>query len=427
MSQAHARLVRLLGGAGLAALRARLRGRYQRGRNAGVITLAGLAGAERDALAGLLGRRPSDAGSLRFDIAELDERLRDAGLAASLRHALELLDGPLIDLAAARVESARQWEALRVMAADSRLAAFLADGRGLGLLKRLAVRVPAAAQLIEDVQAVLAQLPANAVTRSHLAAQRLGDAHALDTGSPIAAIVLAVLRHGRTAEGELEQEETTRELWAAAGVLVNELARPALFLNLPCSAEGGAATGEPAYLSLRSLLRSAPGWQVAARAVFVCENPNLLAIAADALGPYCAPLVCTDGMPAAAQRMLLSQLVEAGGRLWYHGDFDWPGIAIANTVVALFGAAPWRFGATDYRTALDSDAVATRPLLGNAVEARWDSLLSASMHARGRGIDEEALAAGLLLDLDTRLHDHALPTADPARPGAPLHDDDGIA
>src|SRR5690606_3743454 len=98
MSEADARLVRLLGGAALAPLRARLRSRYQRGRSGGVVTLGNLNGMQRDALAGLLGRRPSDAGSLRFDIAELDARLMDAGLATSLRHALELLDGPVIDL-----------------------------------------------------------------------------------------------------------------------------------------------------------------------------------------------------------------------------------------------------------------------------------------------------------------------------------------
>jgi len=400
MSDANARLVRLLGGAALAPLRARLRSRYQRGRSGGIVTLAHLSGVERDALAGLLGRRPSDAGSLRFDIAELDARLAHAGLAASLRHALELLDGPLTDVAAARSETARQWEAVRAMATDRRLAAFLADGRGLGLLKRLAAHLPAAAQLVGQAQTVLAQLPAAAIARSHLAAQLLGDAHALDPGGPVATLVLAVLRHERAAKEDHEGEETVRELWAAAGVLVNELARPALFLNLPGSA--GGASGEPGYLSLRALMRSAPLWTAAARDVYVCENPNLVAIAADALGAHCAPLVCTEGMPAAAQRVLLSQLAMAGARLHYHGDFDWPGIAIANAVTDMFGATPWRFGARDYCAALSTNNGASRPLTGGAILARWDNALTDAMNRHGRAIDEEALAASLTLDLDTR-------------------------
>lgn len=138
MSDACPRLVRLLGGVVLAPLRARLRSRSQRGRGTGVLMLGNLNEVERGAFAGLLGRRASDTGSLRFDIAELDERLRGAGLATSLRHALEMLDGEVIDLAAARADSGRQWEAVRALATDLRLAAFLAGGRGLGLIKRLA-------------------------------------------------------------------------------------------------------------------------------------------------------------------------------------------------------------------------------------------------------------------------------------------------
>jgi uncharacterized protein (TIGR02679 family) len=56
-------------------------------------------------------------------------------------------------------------------------------------------------------------------------------------------------------------------------------------------------------------------------------------------------MVCTDGMPAAAQRTLLAQLAAGGATLRYHGDFDWPGINIGNFVMQAFGAMPWRFGA----------------------------------------------------------------------------------
>lgn len=411
MSEAHARLVRLLGGPALAPLRARLRGRYQRGRGAGIVTVGNLDGVERDALAGLLGRRPGAAGSLRFDITELDARLRDAGLAASLRDALELLDGPLVDLAAARADTARQWDGVRQLPVVPRLAAFLQDSRGLGLLKRLAVHVSAAERLIEQIETVLSALsalsalPAVAVTRSQLAAQLLGDAHALDPGSPVATLVLAVLRHGRAVDEEAEVEESIREQWAAAGVLVNELARPVLFLNLP----GTAAPGEPAYLSLRALMRAAPVWDVANRDVFVCENPNLVAIAADRLGPHCAALVCTDGMPAAAQRTLLLQLAAAGARLRYHGDFDWPGIAIANTVFALFGAAPWRFGALDYENALRREGGVNRALVGRVIAASWDGALTEAMRVFGSAIDEEAVAASLLDDLHAEFENLYLP------------------
>lgn len=141
--------------------------------------------------------------------------------------------------------------------------------------------------------------------------------------------------------GQEAAAERLREVWARAGVSVSELVRPVLFLNLPMPVGGRHAwiTGEPDYLSLRQLLRHPPPWSVADRRIHVCENPDIVAIAADRLGASCAPLVCTDGMPAAAQRILLDQLAAAGARLCYHGDYDWPGIGIGNFVMRTWQTA----------------------------------------------------------------------------------------
>jgi uncharacterized protein (TIGR02679 family) len=135
---------------------------------------------------------------------------------------------------------------------------------------------------------------------------------------------------------------------------------------------------------------------VNAREVYVCENANLLAIAADQLGVQCAPLVCTDGMPSASQRTLLRQLAEQGARLRYHGDFDWPGIKIANYVMSHFGAEAWRFFAAEYRPR------SGRVLRGTPVTASWDPQLMAAMIAGGYALDEEAVSATLLVDLRER-------------------------
>jgi uncharacterized protein (TIGR02679 family) len=183
-------------------------------------------------------------------------------------------------------------------------------------------------------------------------------------------------------------------------VLVNELARPALVLNLPLEGGGHLAgeAGEPAYAALRRLLRAPPRLAVAGRPVYVCENPNLVAVAADRLGPRCAPLVCTEGMPAAAQRTLLAQIAKAGTQLFYHGDFDWPGIRIANVVMRDFGAAPWRFGAADYAAA--AGTASGQALTGAPVAASWDAALAPSMQRHGLAIPEEGVATALLRDLE---------------------------
>ncbi|WP_375790003.1 DUF2399 domain-containing protein [Bradyrhizobium sp. Pha-3] len=63
-------------------------------------------------------------------------------------------------------------------------------------------------------------------------------------------------------------------------------------------------------------------------------------------------MVCTDGMPAAAQRVILRQLADAGALLRYHGDFDWAGVRIGNYVMRECGAQPWRFDAANYVAAV---------------------------------------------------------------------------
>ena len=417
------RLTRLLGGPTLAALRQRLRQRYAplpAGAVPAPFRLAGLQAAEHAALAGLLGR-PGRAGtSMGIDLAEIDAALQRAGVAPSLRAALEVLDGPIIDSAQARATQTAGWATVAAAARHPALAAWLGTVTGLGLLKRLArTPGPAAARWVEQADAVLQRLPATGLARAALAAQALGDAHALDRGAPVATLVLAALRPARRAgapneassadaaapersdDAPADAPEREREVWAAAGVLVNELARPALALNLPLADGRRLLPGEPTYLSLRRLLRAPPAWGVAGRPVFVCENPNLVAIAADRLGPRSAALVCTDGMPAAAQRVLLQQLAAAGARLRYHGDFDWPGLRIANQVRAVCGAGPvwqaWRYSTADYLCACQ--ATAGRPLAGTPAEAHWDCQLAGAMAAAGRAIDEEALADTLLGDL----------------------------
>jgi len=397
------RLLRLLGGEALARLRQRLRRHFERsapGAPPGLLRLTGLSLEERAPLESLAGQPHRRASSISLDLAALDATLNAAGLACSLRQALERLDGPIINRAEAREATRDRWVSLTDGCRHPDLAGLLAVPAGLGLLKRLSRQDPNRGITLRDgAEAVLCRLPANGLPRAQLAAETLGDAHALDPDRPVSTLVLAAWRH-RVGSLALETEGA-RQTWAQAGVLVNELARPVLFLNLPLEdgEEPFARSGEPAYASLRRLLRRPPCWAVAGRCIHVCENPNLLAIAADQLGSHCAPLVCTDGMPAAAQRTLLDQLTGTGADLVYHGDFDWPGLQIANHVMQRYGAQPWRFLATDYRAALSQLPHHGTSLAGTPVPASWDPDLTLVMQDHRRSIPEECVAALLLNDL----------------------------
>jgi len=422
-SATDARLHRLLGGDHLASLRKRLRRRFEHAPLDVAVEnfrIGKLSVEEHAALASLLGRARRYSSSLQVDVRLVDAAFQNSGIAMSLRDALEQLDGPITHLASARHLLQAFWSDAIGGCNHPGLIGLLQTTAGVGLLKRLAKQSPAAAvQLCHRSDAILQRLPAQGITRSQLAADILGDAHALDSGQATATLVLAVWRqivsqardeNGARAEpmngGEPEQgsgTERDRDIWARAGVLVNELARPALFLNLPThQAESYRPAGEPAYASLRSLLRSPPLWDVAHRKVYVCENPNLLAIAADRLGSDCAPLVCTEGMPAAAQRCLLSQLAKARARLCYHGDFDWPGLRIGNHVMREHGAQPWRFSVDDYAAAVRAASGLGQALMGTAVDAIWDDRLTKVMQQHRISVAEEALAASLLQDLGNR-------------------------
>jgi uncharacterized protein (TIGR02679 family) len=415
------RLQKLLGGAELANLRLRLRARYERGTSRDEFALTDLEACERRALAGLLGRRTLAADSMRIRRSELDEALARAGIAGTLREALEFLDGPLSDRRADRIAREHAWNAALARTAEPRLAKLLADAAGAALVKRLSGSDPTRAEvLLTQAACVLGRLPGHGISRAQLAAEVLGDSHGLDTGHPVATIVLRACAVEPSSDAIdatrlQDPEESVRERWARLGVTVNELALPALCLNLPIldtdvahrqlqrttplePAPGlGLSPGEPVHLSLRSLLRRPPTWQVAHRDVFVCENPNIVAIAADRLGRDCAPLICTDGMPSAAQQTLLAQLAASGAQLRYHGDFDWAGLVIGNFVMREFGAEPWRFGTADYLSATADHRIALRS--GKSVVARWDDRLAGAMSERRVVVHEEGVVETLLIDL----------------------------
>ena len=365
----------------------------------------GLATAERRALAGLLGRPVSQADSMRVRLSDIDSALSNAGVAATLREALEALDGPLQDFKAIRMAREEAWSAMLQSVDHPRLKALTMDPTGGSLLKRFAGNDPQiAAELLENVSRVIERLPERGRPLAHLAATELGNAHALDSGSPVATLVLRAFGLDQYAV----DGERSRDQWARLGITVNELAAPVLCLNLPTTgdavasgvARAAAWAGEPFLLTLRMLLRDPPTLDVAGQRVFVCENPSILSIAADRLGPNCAPLICGNGMPAAAQQTLLRQLVASGANLAYHGDFDWPGVRIGNFVMRDLRASAWRFSAEDYVAAC-AGSTGSLPE-GEQIDAAWDAQLGVEMRSRGQAIHEEAVVETLLADLSQK-------------------------
>jgi uncharacterized protein (TIGR02679 family) len=404
-----ARLRRLLGGDDLRWLIDRIRARLERGLPLeGIVALDPATEAPRRAVARLLGRPAGRGASLQVPLAAVDTVVRHGGLAPDLAAAVEALGGPIIDLTAARKAAEAAWAAALApaeQAAERRpaLAPWVDWLRGTGLLRRLAGGDPEAARrLAAQAVTVLDRLPSGGQPLPVLAAE-VSDGHLLDPDRPLTTLVLrAAAIIGGVAPGV--GAEWRRTVWASVGVLDGELTNPVLALNLPGdpdTATGrtlgiGAEAGQPLHLTARQLIRDAPELPVRGRTVFVCENPSVVAAAANRLGAGTAPLVCANAHPGAAATLLLRQLAGAGARLCYHGDFDWPGITIANGIIARFAAAPWRLDTGCYRSAAARGGPRLR---GSPVTAGWEPPLTEAMLALGVKVEEERVLDDLLVDL----------------------------
>jgi uncharacterized protein (TIGR02679 family) len=405
------RLRRLLGDAELRWLVERVRTRLERGMPLdGTVTLEGATETQRRAAARLLGRPVGRGASLSVSLPAVEAVLRGAGLACDLGAAIQALGGPVSDRAAERSAAERRWSAVLAVAEQAAqrrpaLTPWVEWLRSTGLLRRLAGGAPERGQeLVEQAVAVLDLLPVRGQPLSVLAASGAGGGHRLDPDQPLATLVVrAAALVGGVPAGD--GAEWRRTVWASVGVLAGELTNPVLTLNLP--GDPGTVTGralalwkeagQPVHLAARQLLRDTPDLStLRGRDVFVCENPSVVAEAANRLGNASAPLVCANTHPGAAATVLLRQLGAAGSRLRYHGDFDWPGITIANGIVARFGALAWRLDPGTYRSAA---AGGGPPLRGGPVTATWDPALTEAMLQLGVKVEEERVLDDLLADL----------------------------
>ncbi|MEU6970983.1 TIGR02679 family protein [Kitasatospora aureofaciens] len=411
------RLRRLLGGPETAWLLDRARDRLATGRTLGApATLKAATAEQRRAVELLLGRRLRAGTSLTVPLAEVDRVLRDSlacpdGLAA----AVVALAGPVPDRRAqdARLAAAwrQAWAELDHPAIVGRpeLASWRARAEATGLLKRISGGDPAAARrLAADAAQALSRLPADGLTLPVFSARTLGDAHALDEGRPLAALVHSAVRALAAVPADATSGATSRRAaWAAVGVALDELSSRVLTLGLPGSPADTTGRvlaaaregGEPCLLTLRQLARRPPALGLDERTrVYVCENPAVLAAAADDLGADCPPLICVEGNLSVAARTLLTRIADQSCPISYHGDFDWGGIRIAADVLRLPGATPWRYDAPSYLAAVDR-GLGTPLTTGTPAPSPWNPALAPALAEHSIRVEEEQVLDQLLADL----------------------------
>jgi uncharacterized protein (TIGR02679 family) len=284
------------------------------------LVLKGLTRDEADAVAGLLGiLRPRREVRVRLDALDLVLRTSSAG--HGLIDVLTALGGPLHDRRAEKEATAGRraatWAGLGAhpaVVADPRLADWLTSLRGSGLAARLA-GADGVEHLVGRALDVAVRLPADGIGLAVLAAETTGDAHGLDRGRPTGTLVLHAL--GSLADERPPQDAGEwRAAWQAAGVVCDDLSCHVLVMNLhprPSTeliagmVGDHAGFGEPVRLTLRQVSMGELEPESPAT-IFCCENPAVVAAAADRLGEAAATLVCLEGVPSTAGLVLLERL-----------------------------------------------------------------------------------------------------------------------
>jgi uncharacterized protein (TIGR02679 family) len=278
---------------------------------------------------------------------------------------------------------------------------WVADVRASNLFSRdrgWDVLVPQAIAVLEGIMR-LGDSGCAPASRTELAARHANNAHALDDGQPLAALVLRALAMKSGLDGLPREPVGRRELWEANSVLSDGVSTTCLTVGLLDGSGSplarrlaiAAAHGEPVHLTGRDLNSFQPS---EITTVLVCENPRVLEAIADEFRGR-SSVVCAAGWPNSVVLRVLSLLGAAGVEMLYHGDFDWPGIHIANKMmVDVAGVRPWRMTAADYESALPRSG--GLPLEGPFVEPTWDGELGAVMRRANVAVHEEAVLDRLL-------------------------------
>ena len=370
----------------------------------GRITVTGLERDERHALGGMLGRvLASD--TCRIDLASLDERLRARSEEGLVRASERVLGRALVDRPAQRqargdlreapFAEARSWLEEHPDQIQEWTEVWLATLRRDGLLMRDPDPTGLMVQALSVLETCLEDPSRPSLARTELAAADAHDAHALDDDRRLSQLVLRALalRVDRPTPASASER---REVWESVGVTTDSVSSTCLTRGLGVLDGWAGAqryrlaadSGDPIHVTwwdLRRGLQMAPGQEV-----FVCANPRVLeAIAERALDGI--TVVCTSGRSTLVVLEVLRRLSGSGAHIRYHGDFDWPGIAMTNQLIAMFEVQPWSMSADDY---LDSPA--RLPLVGSEVAPAWDADLGAAMRHRGLAVHEEAVLGGLL-------------------------------
>ncbi|WP_280265616.1 TIGR02679 family protein [Nocardia wallacei] len=393
---------------GLAEMWTRLRKRLERNGH----TIEGsvkvqLDSAASDHLSGLLGRRIAP-GLRSVPLQEIDAALLRSSAGRGLVAVVAELTGSRLrdrpsEQLAQRTAVAQLWAAVERSLDENGIEAepwtrpWIQWLHSSGLLVRAGQRAGHEFDIATRALAAAMTVASQPRMLGELAAALTGDAHALDNDRLAGRLALRGLCFAFGLPDPVAPRDRIAA-WERVDISVDTISSTVLAWGLrppgsdPWSVmmRARADLGLVTHLTLAELSSTAAPLGAHGTTVAACENPQVLQRAAAA--GAASPIVCFSGSHSSAGASLIERV-----RIRYHGDFDWPGIAIASRLFAA-GAEPWRMAATDYVSAATT-GIPRIPLTGREVPTPWDPVLASEMSRIGLAVHEESVIDDLLEDV----------------------------
>jgi len=206
--------------------------------------------------------------------------------------------------------------------------------------------------MLASVCESLNALPKNQLLRlSDFASHNLGDARALDFHSELGPLFLRALAFKFDATIPTTPEENVR-LYLQAGLLSDGVISQVSLRGIKSDDEACRfynELNEAHVLTLENICRLSTV-QAYGDKVFVVENQLVFSALCERLRGHNYTLICAvDGLSPALEQ-LLNLCTQSGALIYYAGNIDYKGLALADRIYLRYGKlfVPWRYGHTDY-------------------------------------------------------------------------------
>lgn len=400
---------------------------YSLGRFGGTITLEGVTKEERETLTSHLRREFYGMEDITFSVREFEASLVDTRFHIySLKEVLESYFGePLTTRRESEERALRErydffkklYNEYRGQAGEKWLEAII-QGEALGLKRIMQlynVNTDVSEQYIRCTCEALENLPylegkfkrlpvfASWITR---------DPHTFDMGTLGGTLLLDAICTTQGIGGYSSSEDKIEILYRV-GILMDEVSNYVTLSGLIAYRNGRphpvweAAYNEKEPLQVPLMNIHSIDNVVSPRGeVFVVENPGVFSAIIDAFESYIPPLICTYGQVKLASLLILDKLTEEGCRVYYSGDFDPEGIAIADRLYGRYGSSiiMWRYTTKDYRKALSENIISDRSRFKPLANLKCEVLkpVAQEMTRIGKAGYQEIILDNLISDIKSR-------------------------